>query len=57
MATSAINTEKWETGIDATITDIKKIKALSIGVYQHTKRMDKRDLIYRRALLTTLSYL
>jgi hypothetical protein len=27
MATSAIDTEKWETGIDATITDIKEVKA------------------------------
>ena len=27
MATSAINTKKWETGIDATVTDIKEVKA------------------------------
>ena len=27
MATSAINTEKWETGINATVTNIKEIKA------------------------------
>ena len=32
MATSAMNTEKWETekwetGIDATVTDIKEVKA------------------------------
>ena len=27
MATSAINTEKWETGIDATTTNIKEVKA------------------------------
>ena len=27
MATSAINTEKWETGIDATATDTKEVKA------------------------------
>ena len=27
MATSAINTEKWETGIDATATNTKKVKA------------------------------
>jgi len=27
MATSASNTKKWETGIDATATDIKEIKA------------------------------
>ena len=27
MATSTINTEKWETGINATVTDIKEVKA------------------------------
>ena len=27
MATSAIDTEKWETGIDATVTDITEVKA------------------------------
>ena len=27
MATSAINTEKWETGIDVTATDIKEVQA------------------------------
>jgi hypothetical protein len=27
MANSAIDTEKWETGINATVTDIKEIKA------------------------------
>ena len=27
MATSAIDTEKWKTEINATVTDIKKIKA------------------------------
>ena len=27
MATSAIDTEKWETGINATATDIKEVKA------------------------------
>ena len=27
MATSAMNTEKWKTGIDATATDIKEVKA------------------------------
>ena len=27
MATSTINTKKWETGIDMTITNIKEIKA------------------------------
>jgi len=26
-STSAIDTEKWETGIDATVTDIKEVKA------------------------------
>ena len=26
MATSTINTEKWETGIDATATNIKEVK-------------------------------
>ena len=27
MATSAIDTEKWKTGIDATVTDIKEVEA------------------------------
>ena len=27
MATSTIDTEKWETRIDATVTDIIKVKA------------------------------
>ena len=27
MAISAINTEKWETGINATVTDIMEVKA------------------------------
>ena len=27
MATSAINTKKWETGIDVTATNTKKVKA------------------------------
>ena len=27
MAISTINTKKWETGINATVTDIKEIKA------------------------------
>ena len=27
MATSAIDTEKWKTGIDVTVTDIKEVKA------------------------------
>ena len=27
MATSAINTEIWETGIDVTATDTKEVKA------------------------------
>ena len=26
-STSAIDTEKWETGINATVTDIKEVKA------------------------------
>jgi len=26
-STSAVDTEKWETGIDATVTDIKEVKA------------------------------
>ena len=26
MATSAINTKKWETGINVTVTDIKEVK-------------------------------
>ena len=37
MATSAINTEKWETGINATATNIKEIKAF----------VDWRLLIYK----------
>ena len=27
MATFAIDTKKWETGIDVTVTDIKEVKA------------------------------
>ena len=27
MATSAIDTEKWETGINATVTNIEEVKA------------------------------
>ena len=27
MATFAMDTEKWETGIDATVTNIKEVKA------------------------------
>ena len=27
MATSAINTEKWKTEINVTVTDIKEVKA------------------------------
>ena len=27
MATSTIDTEKWETGIDVTVTNIKEVKA------------------------------
>ena len=26
MATSAMDTEKWKTGIDVTVTDIKEVK-------------------------------
>src|SRR6266568_2026162 len=37
MATSAMDTEKWETGIDATATDIKEVKAF----------VDWRLLIYK----------
>ena len=37
MATSAINTEKWETKINATATDIKKVKVF----------VDWRLLIYK----------
>ena len=38
MATSAMDTEKWETGIDATVTNIKKVKAF----------IDWRLLIYKK---------
>jgi len=27
MATSTMDTKKWETGINATVTDIKEVKA------------------------------
>ncbi len=37
MATSAIDTKKWETGIDVTVTDIKEVKAF----------IDWRLLIYK----------
>ena len=40
MATSAINTKKQETGIDATVTDIKKIKAFvnqRLSIYKENK--------------------
>ena len=40
MATSAINTEKWETGIDATVTDIKEVKAFidqRLSIYKENK--------------------
>ena len=36
-STSAIDTEKWETGINTTVTDIKKVKAF----------VDWRLLIYK----------
>src|ERR1700720_1320975 len=44
-STSAIDTEKWETGIDATATDIKEVKAfvnwrLSIYKKKGWKRFD-----------------
>ena len=38
ISTSAIDTEKWETGIDATVTDIKEVKAF----------VDWRLLIYKK---------
>ena len=37
MATSAMDTEKWETGIDATVTDITEVKAF----------VNQRLLIYK----------
>ena len=37
MATSAMDTEKWETGINATVTDIKEVKAF----------VNQRLLIYK----------
>ena len=45
MATSAIDTEKWRTGIDATVTDIMEVKAfvdwrLSIYEKKGWKRFD-----------------
>ena len=38
MATSAIDTKKWETGIDATVTNIKEVKVF----------IDWRLLIYKK---------
>ena len=48
MATSAINTEKQETGIDATVTDIKEVKAfinwrLSIYKKKEQKGFDLQE--------------
>ena len=37
-STSAIDTKKWETGIDVTVTDIKEVKAF----------IDWRLLIYKK---------
>ena len=40
MATSAINTEKWKTGIDATITDIKEVEAFvdwRLSIYKENR--------------------
>ena len=40
MATSAIDTEKWETGIDATIINIKKVKAFidwRLSIYKENR--------------------
>ena len=38
MATSAMNTKKWETGINTTVTNIKEVKAF----------IDWRLLIYKK---------
>ena len=41
MATSAINTEKWETGIDATAINIKEVKAFinqRLSTYKENKQ-------------------
>ena len=38
MATSTIDTKKWETGIDATVTNIKEVKVF----------VDWRVLIYKK---------
>ena len=40
MATSAMNTEKWETGINATVTDITEVKAFvdwRLSIYKENK--------------------
>ena len=40
MATSAMDTEKWETGIDATVTDIKEVKAFinwRLSIYKENR--------------------
>ena len=41
MATSAMDTEKWETGIDATVTNIKEVKAFvnwRLLIYKENKQ-------------------
>ena len=41
MATSAMNTEKWETGINATVTDITEVKAFvdwRLSIYKENKQ-------------------
>ena len=40
MATSAIDTEKWKTGINATATDIKEVKAFvnwRLSIYKENR--------------------
>ena len=40
MATSTINTEKWETGINATVTNIKEVKVFvdwHLSIYKENK--------------------
>ena len=40
MATSAINTEKWETRINATTTDIKEVKVFinwRLSIYKENR--------------------
>jgi hypothetical protein len=43
---SAIDTEKWETGIDATDTDIKEVKAFvdwRLSIYKEEKATSEPD--------------